>query len=129
MMLIRTELRPSIIHGMGLFSLESVTKGKKVWEFTPLFDWNIDNQYIEEWASPVVREYLEYYGTYHKKGHFWTSYGDNTRFINHSNHPNLMTVYPDEDIENRAIRDIIIGEELTIDYFTICDKVKTITEI
>ena len=38
MMLIRTVVRPSSIHGMGLFALERIPKGTEIWRFEPGFD-------------------------------------------------------------------------------------------
>ncbi len=38
MMLIRTRVAPSTIHGMGLFTVEPAVKGTPIWRFEPGFD-------------------------------------------------------------------------------------------
>jgi len=43
-MLVETELRPSPIHGIGVFLLRSVRKGDLIWRF----DARIDRVYTEE---------------------------------------------------------------------------------
>jgi SET domain-containing protein len=43
MMLVETELRPSPIHGLGVFLLQPVSKGDLIWRF----DARIDRVYTE----------------------------------------------------------------------------------
>jgi SET domain-containing protein len=38
MLLVRTRLAPSAIHGLGVFAAEPIARGAEVWRFTPGFD-------------------------------------------------------------------------------------------
>ena len=38
MLLVKTRLAPSTIHGIGLFADEFIPKGTEVWKFVPGFD-------------------------------------------------------------------------------------------
>ena len=44
--------------------------------------------------------------------------GDNAKYINHSDNPNIISVFDDtSEVDNSiAARGIAIGEELTLDY-------------
>ena len=46
----------------------------------------------------------------------WIINGDDSRFVNHSYTPNTKCIGP----SSLAIRDINIGDELTIDYRDLC---------
>jgi len=99
MLLVRTEVRPSGIHGQGLFALERIPAGTAVWEFDPAvddvsavangnFSWRTEDGYV----TP----------------------GDDAKFINHSKTPNLSTTPGLTPVV--AMRDIEVGEELTESY-------------
>ena len=122
MMMVKTELRPSAIHGLGVFLLESVPKGGLIWRF----DSRIDRVYApaEVAALPEhVQAFIETYCTWHEGAGVWVLCGDNGRYFNHSDEPSTVS----DGIsfgEDHAVRDLAIGEELTSDYRTICDHVR-----
>jgi len=119
MLLFETELRPSPIHGIGVFLLENVRKGETVWRF----DSRIDRVYADaeiESLPPGLREFLRTYSTWHEKAGLWVLCGDNGRHFNHSDTPNTVSqgIAFGDDV---AGQDLLAGTELTSDYRTICD--------
>jgi SET domain-containing protein len=122
MMMVQTELRPSPIHGTGVFLLEPVKKGDVIWRF----DARIDRVYTPaEIASlpDYVQDYLKTYSTWHQDTGLFVLCGDNGRFFNHSEAPSCISMGVSFG-EDRAARDLAAGEELTSDYRTICDNVR-----
>lgn len=123
MMLFATELRPSAIHGTGVFLTEPVKKGEVVWRF----DSRIDRVYsADEMASLPERtqNFLRVYSTWNEGVQLWVLCGDNGRHFNHSDTPNTISdgIAFGCDI---AAEDLPAGTELTSDYHTICDSVRT----
>jgi uncharacterized protein len=122
MMMVETELRPSTIHGAGVFLLQPVAKGGLIWRF----DARIDRVYTpDEVASlpPHVQTFLETYCTWHEGVGLFVLCGDNGRYFNHSETPNTVSNGISFG-EDHALRDLAMGEELTSDYRTICDHVR-----
>ena len=114
MLLIKTELKSSKIHGIGLFTISSIKKNTVIAELNS-FDIKINLDQIPE-------EYLEYFNFYYSKvGTYYQTYFDNMKFMNHSDNPNCIDT---EDGKCTAIKDIQAGEELTCDYSLICDMYK-----
>jgi SET domain-containing protein len=119
MMMVETELRPSAIHGTGVFLLEAVREGQLIWQF----DSRIDRVYSEtELASLPERNarFLRTYSTWNEAAALWVLCGDNGRHFNHSAEPNTISrgIAFGEDV---AATDLDAGTELTSDYATICD--------
>jgi SET domain-containing protein len=116
MMLIRTRVAPSAIHGMGLFVAEAVAKGTPVWHFEPGFDRVFSP---EEFAAlpPLAREHLRWYCFVSMADKHLIKSGDHACFMNHSPAPNTGSP-PDiqGSVTTVALRDIAAGEELTCDY-------------
>lgn len=112
MLLVKTYVAPSLIHGLGLFAGEFIAAGEVVWEFTPGIDFRLAPDFIDRLPA-TVRESLLW--TYN----FWSGgYGaslDNSKFINHSKNATLIPRMEPAD-QSIAARDISIGEELTEDY-------------
>ena len=122
MMMVDTELRPSPIHGLGAFLLVPVKRGDLIWRF----DSRIDRIYTEdEIASlpPHAQSYLRTYSTWHATTGLFVLCGDNGRYFNHAADPTTVSNAISFG-EDRAIRDLAAGEELTSDYHTICDSVR-----
>lgn len=122
MMMVETELRPSTIHGTGVFLLQPVPRGGLIWRF----DARIDRVYTpDEVASlpPHVQEFLTTYCTWRQDVGLYVLCGDNGRYFNHSDTPNTVSNGISFG-EDHALRDLAAGEELTSDYRTICDHVR-----
>lgn len=122
MLLFETELRPSAIHGIGVFLLEPVAAGTIVWRF----DSRIDRIYGEDElpALPAaMQRFLRIYSTFHAGLRLWVLCGDNGRHFNHSATPNTISrgIALGDDV---AACDLPAGTELTSDYRTICDAVR-----
>ena len=122
MMMVETELRPSPIHGTGVFLLEPVKRGEVVWRF----DSRIDRVYADYELHGMperLRHFLSVYSTYHEGSGLWVLCGDNGRHFNHSDEPNTtsMGIGFGDDI---AADELPVGAELTTDYRTICDAVR-----
>jgi uncharacterized protein len=122
MMMVDTELRPSSIHGLGVFLLEPVRQGELIWRF----DARVDRVYsLDEVASlpEHVQRYLRTYSTWNEAAGLYVLCGDNGRFFNHSEEPTTVSNAISFG-EDHAVRDLAPGEELTSDYTTICDDVR-----
>jgi SET domain-containing protein len=116
MLLVRTRLAPSAIHGLGVFAAEPIARGSEVWRFTPGFDLDLDPRALE--ALPEhARQWLLVYGYLDPRLQRFILCCDDARFINHSATPNLRPDFAREPHGvDLALRDIAPGEELTVDY-------------
>ena len=122
MMMVETVLKPSEIHGIGVFLVNAVPKGTLVWRF----DSRIDRVYCEEEVAslpPLAQSFLRTYSTWNEAVRLWVLCGDNGRHFNHSAAPNSVS----DGIAfgcDYAAEDLPDGVELTSDYSTICDHVR-----
>lgn len=109
MLLVKTYLDKSAIHGLGVFAAEFIRKGTKIWRFVEGFDHAYSPRQFAKLPKPA-REFLKNYG-YRVDGEILFTV-DNDRHINHSEDPNtyLKSGYA---IARRNIRK---GEEITNDY-------------
>lgn len=116
MLRVRARVDRSPIHGLGVFTLERIPEGTEVWRFTPGFDLDLDPALLETQAEHV-REWLFRYGYVDPRLHRYILCCDDARFMNHSDTPSLR---PDFTLDRHgvdiAVRDILVGEELTVDY-------------
>lgn len=112
MLLVKTKIGPSTIEGIGLFAAEPIAKGTKVWEFHPKLDTLWVKAEIDV-LSPASREQFNRYSFFDTTHETYMFCGDDGRFFNHSDDPNC-----DDSMNNAtfAVRDIAIGEELTVNY-------------
>lgn len=109
MLLIKTYLDQSPIHGLGVFAAEAIPKGTKIWCFVEGFDraWS-PRQFAK--LPKEAQEFVAYYG-YRVDGEILLTV-DNDHFINHSDDSN--TYWRSGFI--RAKRAIAKGEEITNSY-------------
>ena len=122
MMMVETELKPSAIHGLGVFLLAPLRRGDLIWRF----DARIDRVYTPDEVATLpahVQRYLKFYCTWHQQTGLYVLCGDNGRFFNHADQPSTVSVGISFG-EDRAARDLAPGTELTSDYATICDHVR-----
>lgn len=99
--------------GVGVFARADLPKGTVMWVLDEL-----DRVFHEEEVrrmSPPIQEVLERYCFRNDRAH-WVFPWDNTRFVNHSFHPNCLGTLHGFEI---AVRDIREGEEITNDYGTL----------
>ena len=117
MLLVPAQVRNSPVHGFGLFARERIARGTMVWRFDRLFDLVFDPGVVEE-MLPHQRDMVKYYAYLSKETGNYIFSGDDYRFINHSDTPNLDSVTLPESEEpcDVANRDIHEGEELFVNY-------------
>ena len=113
MFLVPVRLGRSPIHGFGVFAVERIPAGTRIWEFTDGVDYRIPPDDVARCPEPWRTELLTY--SYREAGGDYILCGDAARFMNHSEDPScddsgeLFTV---------TLRELAPGEELTCDYRT-----------
>jgi len=109
MLLVKTYLDRSPIHGLGVFAGEFIAKGTKIWRFVEGFDRCYTPKQFARLPKPA-RDFLKNYA-YRVDGEILFTV-DNDHYINHSDAPNtyLKGGYA---IARRNIRK---GTEITNDY-------------
>lgn len=117
MLYVKTEIRPSPIHGVGLFAMQMIPKGALIWKFDSGIDILVSKEKYSS-LSEIGKEFLDHYGYWSMEMDAYVCAADNHRFTNHSNNPNVGTVNagPGNDGQDIALRDIESGEEITVDY-------------
>jgi SET domain-containing protein len=119
-------IKPSPLHGIGVFAIRDIPKGTK----------NIFSKGVGEWIKVSKQEVdalpqhskdlIENHCLFDEDHYFIPDYGfklvDLVIYLNHSETPNVISLHDGEEFE--AIRDILCGEELLVDYGTIveCDE-------
>jgi uncharacterized protein len=119
-LLVRTTVRRSQVHGLGLFAEEFILKGTVVWRF----DGRVDRRYNEGQLVALPEEEQDRLRTFcylNPRTRLYVYCGDNARYINHSEQPNTKDLGFEEGVfEGEGItiaaRDIQPGEEILSDY-------------
>ena len=116
MLVVRTSLRPSSIHGVGVFAEEPIAKGQLVWVFEPRIDIRIPLKDLAGFPL-AAQQFMQTcsYEELFEGERVLVVCADNGRFVNHSDQPNCI----DSEVERlqTAARDIPVGEELTCNYY------------
>ena len=111
-------LKPSPVHGIGVFAVRDIPKGCR----------NIFSQNTGEWVKLPIRDVerlpehsrnlVETYCLYDEENYFVPDYGfkimDIVNYLNHSATPNIKSVNHGECFE--ALDDIAAGSELLVNY-------------
>ncbi|HKZ66851.1 MAG TPA: SET domain-containing protein [Chitinophagaceae bacterium] len=111
-------LKPSAVHGIGVFAITDIPKGCR----------NLFSKNVGDWIKlPVAdveklpehsRSLIETYCLYDEEHYFVPDYGfkimDLVNYLNHSSSPNVISVNDGEYFE--ALVDIPAGTELMINY-------------
>lgn len=116
MLRIRTSVKPSLTHGLGLFAEERIPAGTVIWCFDPGFDQTFTDDQIEALA-PGVRRLIWHYTYRDMNSGLLVLCADNARYFNHSDSPNTYDRPDGEFGETIARVDIEPGEEITNNYF------------
>jgi SET domain-containing protein len=115
MLLVRTRLEKSAVHGIGLFADQFIPKGTTLWRFHPTVDTKHSLDQLSEVAPPSLEQLRRY--TYREKySGLYVLCGDDARFFNHAKNPNCIDVDDGQEGITVAVRDIQPGEEMTCDY-------------
>lgn len=118
MLLVKTTIKPSPIHGVGIFAAQFIAQGTVIWQFMLGFDLKLLKEDILKLSLPVQEQVLKY-AYLDGKLNAYILCSDDARFFNHSTTPNTREE-PFEDGYNITIasKDINAGEEMTCNYYT-----------
>jgi SET domain-containing protein len=122
MMLVKTTVKESRIHGLGLFADQFIPKGTEIWKFTPGFDQKFTREQIESFPD-LLQIYIYKYSWRGKKSKLYCFSSDNGKYFNHSKAPNVLSEEreAEEEVVTVALRDILEGEEILDDYSSFAD--------
>jgi uncharacterized protein len=109
MLLVKTYLDKSPIHGIGVFAAETIRKDQKIWRFVYDFDRFYTRKRLAKLPKPA-RDFIKLHG-YQWKNEILLSMDYDT-FMNHSENPN--TYYKNGYVLAR--KTIAKGAEITNDY-------------
>ncbi len=116
MLVVQTMVGPSQISGNGLYAAQFIPAGSVVSRWLNGFDRRFPIDYpstLPESARSIFEKFAS------SDGNSWFLSGDDGMYFNHSDVPNVRVVTSNGSPAtwNRvAIRDILPGEELTMDY-------------
>lgn len=116
MLKVKTKLKESVIHGVGLFADEFIPKDTLIFE-EDIFTIKYTSEDIKD-LSEEHKNFLETYG-YLREGTWYCSL-DNDRFMNHSDNPNTY----EKGSETYSSIDIQQGDEITTNYNEVCEMYK-----
>src|SRR4051812_39441930 len=117
MLTVKTKVKDSKIHGLGLFADQFIPKGTTIWKFTPGFDQKFTKEQIVSFPD-LLQVYIYKYSWKSSKSKLYCFSSDNGKYFNHSDDPNALSEYKDneEEVVTTSIKDIEIGEEITDNY-------------
>ncbi len=124
MLLVKTKLESSKIHGVGVFANQFIKKGTITWRFDPKFDIYFTKKEVSKMPK-IKRELVKHFAFLSKQTGKYVYSLDNSRFANHSLNPNISNtkILPgDKEICGMAKRNIKKGEEMTVNYKVIDSK-------
>lgn len=114
MLYVSTELKPSRIHGIGIFTTQRIPKFGLVWRFNPQLDVVLFHGILPELnsiASECLRKYT--YNSPSRPGILVLCF-DDARFMNFGTPSNLeLGSLSCQENDLIAARDIEVGEEIT----------------
>jgi SET domain-containing protein len=116
-------IKPSPLHGIGVFAIRDIPKGTKDIFSEGFGDWiKVSKEEVD--ALPMhSRELIENHCLFDEDSYFIPEYGfklvDLVIYLNHSETPNVKSLNDGEQFE--ALVDIKAGEELLVDYATIVE--------
>ena len=111
MLLVDHYVAKSDIHGLGVFSAQSVKRNDLIWEFNPIIDREIPKEKLSDLPDHVVAKIYKHAWYHPDSDCFWLA-ADGDYFMNHSDMP-TMEIRGHSFV---ASRDLVIGDELTCDY-------------
>ena len=116
-----TRLRPSAIHGIGVFAIIPIPAGTYIFEPDESEMITVNTEAINDLPDAIRQLYQAFCPVSQRKFQCPLSFNNLTPswFLNHSSEPNVAA---DEDLKFYALRNIAVGEELTSDYRTYTDS-------
>jgi SET domain-containing protein len=124
MILVKTKLDKSRVHGIGCFAVDFIAKGTPVWKFVRNFDRDFPNNFPETLGLAAREQFLNYTYISRTTGNYILC-SDDTRFFNHSDTPNVINIPAEGEQEgvDIAVCDIQAGDEILYDYRTFSDSI------
>ena len=113
---VKTAVKPSRISGIGLFAAQDIPRGTIVFSWNDLVDQEYSTTYPESLPPGKKDEFIELAST---DGDAWFLAGDGAAYFNHSEDPNTSVEpgdLPSAKRNTRSNKDIVAGEELTMNY-------------
>ena len=111
-------LKPSLVHGIGVFALRDIPKGCKTLFSKNVGEWIkvpiLDIEKLPEQSRNLVETYCLYDETHYYLPDYGFKVMDLVNYLNHSSIPNVISVNDGEYFE--SIPDIRQGEELLVNY-------------
>jgi len=116
-------IKPSPLHGIGVFAIRTIPKGTKNIFSEGMGEWiQVSKQEVDTLPASS-KDLIENHCLFDEDHYFIPEYGfklvDLVIYLNHSEIPNVRSLNEGEQFE--ALRDIQEGEELLLDYGTIVD--------
>ena len=117
-------IKPSPLHGIGVFAIRDIPKGTKNIFSKGVGDWiKVSKEEVD--ALPQhSKDLIENHCLFDEDFYFIPDYGfklvDLVIYLNHSETPNVISLNEGDEFE--AIKDIANGEELLVDYGTIVES-------
>src|SRR5277367_3046895 len=113
MLLVETTVKPTPVGGLGLFAAQRLPKGTEVWKYIP----GIDATYTREQIETFPELFLRFLFRHASSTDGFKTYMvpiDDTRYTNHSDHPNCKTTLDGNTAY--TFQNVNIGDELTLNY-------------
>ncbi len=111
-------LRPSPVHGVGVFAVKDIPKGQRGIFSNDKSEWlkipRAEINELPEHSRLIVENYCLFDDEYYYVPEYGFKMVDLAVCLNHDDSPNIVSINEGEDFE--ALRDIKAGEELLIDY-------------
>ena len=115
MFIIDTYLDKSAIQGVGVFSKENIKKGRKIKEVRPEFELRFNGTNLPKMPLALAN-FIETHAYEDKKNEYVMGI-DNEKYLNHSINPSV-------DDDGIALKNIKMGDEITVDYRDFDDSVE-----
>jgi SET domain-containing protein len=119
-------LKPSPLHGIGVFAVRDIPKGCKNIFSEETGGWILLSMEEVEQLPAHSKNFIETYYLYDNDHYFIPAHGckvmDMANYLNHSSTPNLISV--EDGLYFETTRNIKEGEELLVDYGSIVDGVE-----
>jgi SET domain-containing protein len=119
-------LKPSPLHGIGVFAVRDIPKGCKNIFSEETGGWILLSMEEVEQLPAHSKNFIETYYLYDNDHYFIPAHGckvmDMANYLNHSSTPNLISV--EDGLYFETTRNIKEGEELLVAYGSIVDGVE-----
>ncbi|MEP7196862.1 MAG: SET domain-containing protein [Saprospiraceae bacterium] len=116
-------LSPSAVHGIGVFAIKKIPKGCRNSFSDEEGEWELLSFKEVETMPQFAKDLIENFCLFDQQHYYVPAKGfksiDLSLFLNHSDQPNVASI--DDGRYFIAMREILPGEELFVDYGTLVD--------